>query len=157
MKRDRITTLLIFIIGTELVGAVSAILSGGEFSEFYKTLNAPPLSPPTWLFPIAWGILYALMGWSAYLIYDSEHQNRRGALVLYGVQLFLNFMWSIVFFRFRSLLGAVITIVLLLIAVLLMAGAFYRIRPKAGILNLPYLLWLVFATYLAIGNYVLNA
>lgn len=156
MKRERITTLLLFIIGTELVGAVSAILSGGEFSEFYRTLEAPPLSPPQWLFPVAWGILYALMGWSAYLIYDTEHPQRRSALILYGVQLFINFAWSIVFFRFRSLFGAVITILALLLAVVLMAVCFYRIRRKAGLLNIPYILWLVFATYLAIGNWVLN-
>ena len=156
MKKEKLTTLLIFIIGTELVGALSALFSGKNFSAFYQSLNQPPLAPPGWLFPVMWAILYVLMGISAYQIYESEHSLRRNALLLYGIQLAVNFSWSIVFFRFKSLLGALLVIILLLILVALMMLLFGRIRKSAAWLNLPYLLWTAFATYLTIGIFLLN-
>ena len=100
MKTKKVTELLIFIVATELVGALSGLLAGNSFS-FYKELTKPPLSPPGWLFPVMWAILYALMGISAFMIYTSDAKERCKALVIYGTQLFVNFMWSIVFFRFR--------------------------------------------------------
>lgn len=157
MKKEKLTTLLIFVIGTELIGALSGLLSGGNFSAFYKSLEQPPFAPPGWLFPVMWVILYALMGISAYQIYESEEIGRKRALILYGIQLAVNFSWSIVFFRFKSLLGAVIVIVLLLILVAAMIVLFYKIKKSAAYLNIPYLLWTAFAAYLTIGIYLLNS
>ena len=94
MKKQKITELLIFIIATELVGALSGLMAGNSFS-FYKELIKPPLSPPGWLFPVMWAILYALMGISAFMIYTSDAKEKCKALVIYGTQLFVNFMWSI--------------------------------------------------------------
>ena len=156
MKKEKLTTLLIFVIGTELVGALSALLSGGNFSAFYESLNQPPFAPPGWLFPVMWAILYALMGISAYQIYDSDDDRKSKALWIYFIQLAVNFSWSIVFFRFQSLLGAVIVIVILLILIALMMIAFGQIRKSAALLNIPYLLWVLFATYLTMGVYLLN-
>ena len=103
MKNFKWSDLFIFIISAELVGAVSALLSGG-FTDYYGSLIQPPLSPPAILFPIVWTILYALMGWSAYLIYSEEDApDRAKALILYAVQLAVNFSWSIIFFRFGQL------------------------------------------------------
>lgn len=158
MKKGNICDLLIFIFGTELVGLISAIISGnstGIYTEFIQ----PPLSPPAWVFPVVWVILYALMGFSAYLVYNSDVEKRsiNRALMKYTMQLFVNFWWSIIFFRFELLLGSVITIVILLVLVALMILSFIKIRKAAAYLNLPYLAWLAFATYLNIGIYALNS
>lgn len=157
MKNIRWTELLSFIIGTELVGALSSLLSG-NFSSFYGELVKPPLAPPGILFPIVWAILYALMGISAYMIHasDADPNAKRKALTLYAVQLFVNFMWSIVFFRFEQIGAAAAVLLLLVILVGLMIVKFKQIRPLAGYLNLPYLLWTIFALYLNVGFLVLN-
>lgn len=157
MKKIKWTELLIFIIGTELVGALSSLLSG-NFSSFYGELVKPPLAPPGILFPIVWAILYALMGISAYMIYvsDAETAEKTKALTLYAVQLFVNFMWSIVFFRFEQIGAAAAVLILLVILVAMMIVTFKKIRPLAGYLNTPYLLWVIFAAYLNIGFLVLN-
>lgn len=157
MKKIIWTELLIFIIGTELVGALSSLLSG-NFSSFYSELNKPPLAPPGIVFPIVWAILYALMGISAYMVNtsDADIKAKRRALTLYAVQLFVNFMWSIVFFRFEQIGAAAAVLILLVILVAVMIFTFRRIRPLAGYLNIPYLLWVLFAAYLNIGFLLLN-
>lgn len=155
MKRQKITERLIFIAATELVGALSGILAGNSFS-FYRELIKPPFSPPGWLFPVMWAILYALMGISAFMIYSSDAKEKCKALIVYGTQLFVNFMWSIVFFRFQ-LLGLSVAVILTLLAlVLTMIIIFRKIRPVAAYLNIPYLLWIIFASYLNIGILLLN-
>lgn len=157
MKKIKWTELLIFIIGTELVGAISSLLSE-NFSSFYGELVKPPLASPGILFPIVWAILYALMGISAYMIYvsDAESGEKTKALTLYAVQLFVNFMWSIVFFRFEQIGVAAAVLILLVILVTMMVMIFKKIRPLAGYLNIPYLLWVIFAVYLNIGFLLLN-
>ena len=157
MKKIKITDLLIFIVGTELVGVLSGILAGGSFS-FYKEIVRPPFSPPGWIFPIVWIILYALMGISAYLIYTSKATVRQKnfALAVYAIQLVVNFLWSIVFFRLEMVGLSVIIILLLLFLIVVMICVFYRIRPVAAYLNIPYLLWTAFASYLNIGVLILN-
>ena len=155
MKKRKITELLIFIVGTELVGALSGILAGNSFS-FYEELIKPPLSPPGWLFPVMWAILYALMGISAFMIYTSDSKERCKALIIYGIQLFLNFMWSIVFFRFKMIGLSVAVILTLLALIIVMMIKFYRIRSVSAYLNIPYLMWIIFASYLNIGILLLN-
>lgn len=156
-KKYNITELLIFIVGTELVGALSALLSG-NFSEFYNSLVQPPFAPPGWIFPVVWAILYAVMGFSAYLVYSSDNDKAqiRTALTIYAIQLFINFSWSIVFFRFNLLTASSAVIIALLIMVGVMIISFWRITPLAGYINIPYLIWVAFATYLNIGVAVLN-
>lgn len=156
MQKQKLTNLLLFIIGTELVGALSGIISGGNFRTFYNALQQPPLAPPGWVFPAAWGILYALMGISAYLIYQTKHPKRKMALIIYGMQLFVNFLWSPIFFRLHSLTGATIVIFLLLAAVVVMLLYFRQIQKHAAWFNLPYLLWTMYAAYLTVGILVLN-
>lgn len=156
MKRIRWTELLIFVVGTELVGALSALVSGGGFSAYYASLQRPPLSPPGWLFPVMWAILYAVMGVSAYLVKESDAFTKRGALIVYGVQLFVNFLWSPVFFGLKSLGGAVLVIALLVVGVAAMLRRFYPIRKAAALMNLPYLAWVLYAAYLTVGCWVLN-
>ena len=103
MKKFKLTDLLIFVVTAELVGALSALLAG-DFTSFYAEVIRPPLSPPAWLFPVVWAILYALMGISAYMIWNNRKNElrRSSALKLYYIQLAVNFSWSIIFFRFRA-------------------------------------------------------
>ncbi len=156
MKRFSVTNLLIFIIGTELVGVLSGILAGGNFSALYGILERPPLSPPGFIFPILWAILYALMGFSAYLIYNTDDTERIKSLWIYAAQLFFNFLWSIVFFRFEAFQGALLILIALAVLVIWMILRFYKIRKTAALVNLPYLLWILYALYLNIGIVVLN-
>lgn len=158
MKKIKWTDLIIFVAGTELVGALSALFAGG-FSGFYKDTIQPPLAPPSAVFPVVWGILYALMGISAYLVYTGSEDDstlRRTALGLYIVQLAVNFSWSIIFFRFRAFTAAAAVAVLLALLVFAMTAAFARVSKPAAWLNVPYLLWSIFAAYLAIGTALLN-
>ena len=155
MKRINITELLIFIVSAELTGALSRLLSGNSF-EFFEILTKPPFSPPGWIFPIVWFILYALMGFAAYLIYKSDSKGRNSALVIYWAQLFLNFLWSIVFFRFNLTGLSAAVILALLVMVTFMIFKFGKINTKAAAINIPYLLWLLYASYLNIGILLLN-
>ncbi|MBQ8827413.1 MAG: tryptophan-rich sensory protein [Oscillospiraceae bacterium] len=157
MKKINLTDIFIWVISAELVGVLSALLSGG-FSDFYDRYIQPPLLPPSWLFPVVWTILYALMGFSAYLVYSSDgsRSEKSKALRAYIIQLALNFSWSIIFFRFEALWLAVIVIIALLAAVIVMTVRFYRIVPLAGYLNIPYIIWLAFASYLNIAAALLN-
>ena len=156
MKKFRVTELLISIVSAELVGALSALVSGGQFREFFAALEKPPFAPPAWLFPVAWAILYALMGYSAYLIYIADSNGRNKALKIYSAQLFVNFLWSPVFFGMKSFIGGLIVIILLDITVAMMICAFSKVRKKSALINLPYMLWCIYATYLTAGIYMLN-
>lgn len=157
MQKRSVTELLIFVVSAELVGALSGILAG-NMKQFYQSLEKPPLAPAGWLFPVMWSLLYAVMGIAAYSIYraDAAQKQKGRALLWYGVQLGLNFLWSIVFFRFHALDAALVVLLLLVGAVTGMIVAFWKIRPAAGWANLPYLLWLLFAGYLNFGVLVLN-
>ncbi len=157
MKKHSIVDLLIYIVSAEAVGALSALFSGG-FGDFYIKYEKPPLLPPAWLFPVVWTILYALMGISAYLIKTSggnEYLISR-AMKLYWIQLAVNFSWSIVFFRLEALWAAVIVILVLLALIIAMILSFKKIRPSAAYINIPYLLWVAFASYLTIAIAIIN-
>lgn len=155
MKKFSLTDLIIFIVATELVGAVSALLSG-NFRDFYSEIIRPSFSPPAIVFPIIWAVLYALMGISAYMIFLNRSPLRKSALTVFAVQLAVNFSWSIVFFRFRLLNVAAAIAVLLAILVVIMVYMFAKIKKAAGLINVSYLLWSIYASYLAIGTAVLN-
>ncbi|MBQ8614721.1 MAG: tryptophan-rich sensory protein [Ruminiclostridium sp.] len=156
MKKHNIADMLIFIISAELIGALSALLSGG-FSDFFTKYEEPPLLPPAWLFPVVWVILYAVMGFSAYIIYSSdENAIRKKALTVYWTQLAVNFMWSIVFFRFEALWAAFAVIIVLLVLIAVMINRFRKINAKAAYLNVPYLLWVAFASYLNFATAIIN-
>lgn len=156
MKQIKWSELLISIGIAELTGILSAVLSGNSW-DFYGRLIQPPLAPPGIVFPVVWTILYALMGISAYLIEQGgDGAEKRRAQRVYAAQLFVNFLWSIVFFRFERIGLSVVLILLLIALVVLMIYRFYKIKPLAAYINLPYLLWLLFAAYLNIGVFVLN-
>lgn len=169
MKRDW-KTLLVCILIPLGVGAVAGFLTRGGMESF-ATLNKPPLSPPAWVFPVVWTILYILMGLSSYLIYVSgtQEQNNKTlsknteeslgkskALSTYGYQLIVNFLWPVFFFNFQWYFFAFLWLVLLWVLVAKMILEFGMISPMAAFLNVPYLLWLSFAGYLNLGIWLLN-
>ena len=137
-------------------GGVSALLSGGMDS--YDTLRQPPLSPPGWVFPVVWSILYLLMGYASYRILTAYAgpDRKRKALVLYGAQLLLNVLWAPVFFGLQWRLAALLLLIALWILILFTIRSFNEIDERAGDLLLPYLLWVTFVGYLNFGAYILN-
>ena len=137
------------------VGGLGAFLTRNAMN-LYETIIQPPLAPPSWLFPIVWTLLYILMGISAYLIVQSCADCATEALALYGLQLLLNFIWPLIFFLGQNYLIAFIVLVVLWYVVFQMIQAFYDIRPLAGVLQIPYLVWLTFAGYLNLMIYFLN-
>lgn len=146
---------LVFCIALPLaVGGLSALLTRGGM-EAFNSLNKPSLAPPGWLFPVAWTILYILMGIASYLVLTSGQPNS-AALNTYGLQLIFNFFWSIIFFNLEMYLFAFIWLVLLWLLILRTTVLFFRISKPAGYLMIPYLLWVAFAGYLNLSIYLLN-
>lgn len=121
----------------------------------YNSLVQPPLAPPSILFPIVWTILYTLMGVS-YGILDVNRLVDANVNNIYYLQLFVNALWSIIFFILKWRFVAFLWIILLLIIVIIMTIRFYRKNKVAGLLQIPYILWVAFATYLNFGVYLLN-
>ncbi|CDC81327.1 tspO/MBR family protein [Clostridium sp. CAG:964] len=136
-------------------GLFSVLLTLGNFKA-YSALLQPPLAPPGWLFPVVWTILYILMGVSAYLVYECDTEEKYIGLAVYVLQLIFNFLWLIIFFNIRNLLFAFVWLVFLWILVLAMTISFYKVNKTAGLLQIPYLLWVTFAGYLNIALYILN-
>lgn len=150
---NKIKTYFISILIPVLVGiVVSFIIS--PFMD-YGSLEKPFLSPPSILFPIVWTILYILMGIS-YGIIKSNHLEDKEIDFIYYLQLIFNALWSIVFFVFKWRLFAFLWILILDILVIQMIRLFYNKNKLSGLLQIPYLLWILFATYLNIAIYLLN-
>jgi len=147
---------LLISIGISLgTGALAGFLTQNSM-EVYNQLKQPALSPPGWIFPVVWTILYILMGISAYLIYESNSPKKEKALTIYVWQLFFNFLWSIIFFNLQNILLAFIVLIILWILIVAMIKAFKEINPLAAWLQIPYLLWVTFAGYLNLMLYILN-
>ena len=153
----KLRTLLIAVAIPLLVGAVAGLVTRNSMQVF-EGLQQPPFAPPGVLFPIVWTILYALMGIASYLIYTSgkDPEEVSSALTVYGVQLVVNFLWPIVFFRFGWYTFAFFWLILLWVLVIYTILLFYRISKPAAWLMVPYLLWLTYAAYLNLGIVLLN-
>ena len=138
------------------VGGLATLLAGGM--EKYTAFHQPPLSPPGWVFPIVWTLLYLAMGYASYRVYSrgADTGQIRTGLIIYGLQLFFNFLWPIFFFRFEAFLGAFVLLIALWITIVLTMWQFYKSDERAGDLLIPYLLWVTFAGYLNLGVYLLN-
>lgn len=156
-QKINVFALIIAIIIPLIVGGISAFLTSGDM-QIYDTLNQPVLAPPAWLFPIAWTILYILMGLATYFIFtsDADPKKKTVALLLYAAQLVLNFFWTPLFFTYGLYLVALIELLVMWVIVLIDTILFFKIKPIAGILMLVLLLWLSFATYLNLAYYVMS-
>lgn len=133
------------------VGGIAGILTRGNMSVYEEVIR-PPLSPPPILFPIVWTLLYTLMGISSAMIYNTVGR----VPFIYYLQLFVNFIWPIIFFNMQAFLFAFIWILLLWVLIIAMIAEFYTINKTAALLQLPYLLWVTFAAYLNFAIWLLS-
>lgn len=157
MLKENWKTFGLWIGLTEAVGALSGWLSREGMKIYSETVVQPPLSPPMWLFPVVWVILYLLMGFSAARIYLAPPSKKRSrGLNLYVAQLIVNFFWSLIFFNAQAFGLAFLWLLLLWVLVLAMILTFRKVDPLAAWLQVPYLLWLTFAAYLNFGVWYLN-
>lgn len=138
------------------VGGLAAGLSGGMDS--YGMLVKPPLSPPGWVFPVVWTVLYLLMGYASFLVltFDASSADVRRAWLFYGLQLLANFIWPLLFFGGELYLTSLLWLIVLWILIFLTIWAFSKVDERAGDLLIPYILWVTFAAYLNLGVYLLN-
>lgn len=146
--------LIISILIPNIFGFLGSMLGGS--TDGYKEMIKPSFAPPGVVFPIVWTILFILMGISSYIIYVSKHVNRDTALLYYFIQLVLNSMWTFFFFKMEWYLFSFIWIIIILVFVLLMFKEFYKINKTAAYLQIPYILWLIFAGILNYAIYILN-
>ena len=145
------------IIFTEAVGVLSALLTKDGIRVFNMAAKKPPLMPPSAVFPIAWTILFALMGVSIARIYTERYSKRRtDSIKVFLIQLAFNFLWSIIFFNIRNYAFAFIWILALWLLIVMMIVSFYRVDRSASKLQIPYLLWVTFAAYLNYAVWMLN-
>ena len=154
MKKINWKRLIIIILITFIVGSFFSLFTMNNmdtFKELEKPINVPGI-----LFPIVWSILYLLMSISCYIITEKDNPNKNKALTIYAVQLVINSLWSLIFFGFGAYLISFIWLLILLASIIWMIIEFYKIDKKVALLQIPYLLWVIFAGYLNLGIYILN-
>jgi translocator protein len=157
-KLNEIPRLIVSILIPLVIGSVGSIVTISQIPTWYSTLSKPSWAPPNWLFGPVWTTLYILMGIALFLVWR-EGLNRsdvRFAILIFAVQLVLNLLWSIVFFTYHSLFGSFILIMILWIAILANIIAFSIISRTAGLLLVPYIVWVSIASYLNYSVYLLN-
>ncbi|MCI8590229.1 MAG: tryptophan-rich sensory protein [Clostridiales bacterium] len=155
MEKRKFTPYLVSLAISLGTGALSGLLIKDNL-WLYQDLQKPPLSPPGWLFGVVWPILYILMGIGAAMIYTTDKTKGENALTVYGTQLFFNFFWGILFFNLNAYLFSFIWLAVLIWLVAYMIIEFCKIKPIAAYLQIPYLIWLLFAGYLNFSIYLLN-
>ncbi|MGR3812230.1 TspO/MBR family protein [Jiulongibacter sp. NS-SX5] len=150
-------TLIICLLIPLTIGGLSGFATATGVESWYSTLNKPFFNPPNWLFAPVWTTLYASMGVSLFLVWQSpESRTRKNAIIIFAVQLVLNFFWSFLFFYFESPGIALIEIIILWVAILMMIMYFKKVKPLAGYLQIPYILWVSFASVLNAAIWWLN-
>jgi tryptophan-rich sensory protein len=149
--------LVVFVLGSLAAGFVGSIATTPNIPTWYATLVPPPLNPPNWIFGPVWTALYILMGIAGFLVWQRrDHPAAKLGLILFVVQLALNTLWSWLYFGVQSLGLAFICISALWLAILGTIERFYRVRPLAAYLLIPYIAWVTFASYLNAAYWYLN-
>ena len=157
MNKSNVIKLVISLLLPLSVGAVAGMFTSQAVPIWYASLNRPSFNPPNWVFGPVWTTLYILLGISFFLIWkENPSKERNLAIKVFSIQMLLNFAWSFLFFYFNLIGVAFIEIILLWISIAAMIYLFYKIKPFAAYLNIPYLLWVSFATILNAGYYFLN-
>ena len=157
MKKQTVLPYILWIGLAEGVGLLSGLLSRSATSTFGETVIQPPLSPPAIVFPIVWTVLFALMGIGAARVsMTPDRPARNQGLNLFVTQLIVNFFWPLIFFNAGAYGFAFFWLLLLLALVILMTLEFRKTDPLAAALQIPYLLWLLFAAYLNFGVWQMN-
>ncbi|PIV17069.1 MAG: TspO protein [Flavobacteriales bacterium CG03_land_8_20_14_0_80_35_15] len=157
MSKLQIIKLIISIALPLALGALAGLFTAQSIPEWFATLNKPSFNPPNWIFGPVWTTLYIIMGISFFLIWNQEMSKERNlAILVFMLQLVFNFGWSFIFFYFNMIGFALIEIILLWISIAFTLVLFYKIKPIASYINIPYLLWVTFATVLNGSFYFLN-
>ncbi len=150
-----IKKIISYIVITLLVGSFFTLFIMDSFN-IYNTMDKPFLSPNKIVFPIVWSVLYILMGISLYIVSESKYLNKDKSYLLYILQLLVNSAWPLFFFKFRLFFVSFLIVLLLIYLVIKLILEFYKINKLAAYLQIPYLLWLIFASYLSLGVFLLN-
>jgi len=157
MNSKDIIKLCISIIIPLAVGGIAGIFTAQAIPDWYASLNRPSFSPPNGIFGPVWTALYLLMGISFFIVWKKPADKKRNtAMIIFFIQLMLNFCWTFLFFYFREIGYALIEIIILWITILFMIISFYKVKPMATYINIPYILWVSFATVLNAAYYLLN-
>lgn len=157
MKVQQLGKLLVSLLLPLGVGAIAGIFTSKAIPGWYASLNQPSFNPPNWVFGPVWTTLYIILGISLFLIWKlGPGKERNQAILVFSVQLLLNFGWSFCFFYFKMIGITLVDIVALWLMIVIMLYRFYRLKPLAAYINIPYLLWVTFATVLNAAYFVLN-
>ena len=157
MKQNTWKVYTFWVIFTEVVGALAGLLTREGTKLYATSILKPPLSPPALVFPIVWAILYAMMGIGVARIYLTPVSGvRTRGLQLFLIQLAFNFLWSVIFFNFQAFGLAFIWLVILWALILMMTLIFGKTDRLSALLQIPYLIWVLFAGYLNYGTWQLN-
>jgi len=157
MQIKEILKIVLAIIVCQLAGLIGSVFTFSSINSWYSLLNKPFFNPPSWVFGPVWIILYTIMGISLYLIWNAKKsREKEKAIRIFGLQLFLNALWSILFFGLQIPWFAFIEIIILWTTIVLTIKVFLKVSKKAGYLLIPYLLWVSFATILNLAIAILN-
>lgn len=158
MRFTTFLKLLGFILVSEALGIIGSVFTIPSIPTWYATLNKPFFNPPNWVFGPAWTILYLLLGVAAFLVWEKGWKKKevRGALTIFAIQFILNIAWTPLFFGLKSPGLALVEIIILWLFILLTIVKFYQISKPAGIILIPYILWVTFATVLNFAVVRLN-
>lgn len=157
MTAKKIFAFIICLAIPLIVGALSGFITAGETETWFTTIQKPSFNPPNTIFGPVWTVLYTLMGISLFIVWNAPRNwARQKALIAFFLQLFFNFWWSLIFFSFHMLFAAVVDIAILWLLIVYMISCFKDVKPIAAWLNIPYILWVSFATILAVSIWHLN-
>ena len=157
MKANQLIKLVASLLLPLAVGGIAGIFTTEAIPGWYASLNQPSFNPPNWVFGPVWTMLYIILGFSLFLIWKlPSGKERNQAIIVFMVQLIFNFCWSFFFFYFKMIGLALLDIVVLWIMIVAMLVRFYKLKPVAAYINIPYLLWVTFATALNIAYFFLN-
>lgn len=150
-------TLVVSVVIANLAGILGSIFTVNSINSWYLFLNKPFFSPPNWLFGPVWVVLYTLMGIAAWLVWEkTKSESNKKALIIYGIQLFLNFLWTLIFFGLKNPALAFLEILVLLAFIIYTTVLFFKIDKRAGWIMVPYILWISFASMLNLAIWALN-
>jgi len=157
MNKILILKLIISLIIPSGLGIIAGLITSQSIPEWYTNLRSPSFNPPNWIFGPVWTVLYLLMGISLFLVWKQEPNKIRNlAIAVFFIHLLLNIGWSFIFFYFKAIGIAFIEIIFLWISIVIMLFLFYKVKPIATYINIPYLLWVTFASVLNGSYYFLN-
>lgn len=156
MKKNKIIHLIISIFICQFAGLIGSFFTSPNIPTWYASISKPAFTPSSWIFAPAWITLYLLMGVSLYIIWEKGLKKNKFAVSVFGLQLALNSIWSILFFGLQNPFIAFIEIIVLWFAILATIILFYKIDRRAAYLLIPYILWVSFASLLNYSIWILN-